>query len=85
MGEQSFWGESVIYAPLEMTEAGDGYLERSNGQQSLIIAQLDNKKRRKAILKFDVLSQLNREFYQQMKCLEEDKGRGYRSLDREMV
>ncbi|OQY40961.1 hypothetical protein B6228_00615 [Candidatus Atribacteria bacterium 4572_76] len=67
LGEQSFWGESVIYAPLEMTEAGDGYLERSNGQQSLIIAQLDNKKRRKAILKFDVLSQLNREFYQQMK------------------
>jgi len=53
LGEQSFWGESVIYAPLEMTEAGDGYLERSNGQQSLIIAQLDNKKRRKAILKFD--------------------------------
>jgi len=67
LGEQSFWGESVIYAPLEMTEAGDGYLERSNGQQSLIITQLDNKKRRKAILKFDVLSQLNREFYQQMK------------------
>jgi len=28
---------------------------------------LDNKKRRKAISKFDVLSQLNREFYQQMK------------------
>jgi len=67
LGEQSFWGESVIYAPLEMTEEGDGYLERSSGQQSLIIAQLDNKKRRKAISKFDVLSQLNREFYQQMK------------------
>lgn len=65
--EQSFWGESVIYAPLEMTEEGDGYLERSSGQQSLIIAELDNKKRRKAISKFDVLSQLNREFYQQMK------------------
>jgi len=67
LGEQSFWGESVIYAPLEMTEEGDGYLERSSGQQSLIIAELDNKKRRKAISKFDVLSQLNREFYQQMK------------------
>ena len=67
LGEQSFWGESVIYAPLEMTEEGDGYLERSNGQQSLIVAQLDNKKRRKAISKFDVLSQLNRKFYQQMK------------------
>jgi len=69
LGEQSFWGESVIYAPLEMTEEEDGYLERSNGQQSLIIAELHNKKRRKAISKFDVLSQLNREFYQQMKML----------------
>jgi len=65
--EQSFWGESVIYAPLEMTEGRDGYLKRSSGQQSLIIAELDNKKRREAIAKFDVLSQLNREFYQQMK------------------
>ncbi len=67
LGEQSFWGESVIYAPLEMTEKGDGYLKRSKGQQSLIIAELDNKKRRNAISKFDVLSQLNREFYRQMK------------------
>jgi len=67
LGEQSFWGESVIYGPLEMTEEGDGYLERSGGEQSLIIAELDNKKRRKAISKFDVLCQLNREFYQQMK------------------
>jgi len=65
--ESNFWGESVIYAPLEMTEEGDGYLGRSSGQQSLTITQLDNKKRRKAISKFDVLSQLNREFYQQMK------------------
>ena len=67
LGEQSFWGESIIHAPLEMTEGGDGYLKRSSGQQSLTIAELDNKKRRKAISKFDVLSQLNREFYQQMK------------------
>jgi len=67
LGEQSFWGESVIYAPLEMTEKGDGYLERSSGKQSLIIAELDNEKRRKAISKFNILSQLNREFYQQMK------------------
>jgi len=67
LGEQGFWGESVIYAPLEMTEKGDGYLEKSSGQQNLIITELDNEKRRKAISKFDVLSQLNREFYQQMK------------------
>lgn len=67
LGEQNFWGESVIHAPLEMTEKENGFLIRTNGQQSLIIAELDNKKRRKAISKFDVLSQLNREFYQQMK------------------
>ena len=67
LGERNFWGESVIYAPLEMTEKKNGFLTRTKGQQSLIIAELDNKKRRKAISKFDVLSQLNREFYQQMK------------------
>ena len=67
LGEQNFWGESVIYALLEMTKEEDGYLERSSGQKSLIIAELDNKKRKKAISKFDVLSQLNREFYRQMK------------------
>jgi predicted amidohydrolase len=67
LGEQNFWGESVIYAPLEMTEEENGFMARSSGQQNLIIAELDNKKRRKAISKFDVLSQLNRKFYQQMK------------------
>ena len=67
LGEQSFWGESIIHAPLEMTDKENGFLTRTKGQQSLIIAELDNKKRRKAISKFDVLSQLNREFYQQMK------------------
>jgi len=70
--EQSFWGESIIYAPLEMTKEEDGYLERSSGQQSLLIAELDNKKRRKAISKFDVLSQLNPRFYQQMKMFKVD-------------
>jgi len=67
LGEQSFWGESVIYAPLGMTEKKNGFLTRTKGQQSLIVTELDNKKRRKAISKFNVLSQLNREFYQQMK------------------
>ncbi|PIU25666.1 MAG: hypothetical protein COT11_01580 [Candidatus Infernicultor aquiphilus] len=43
----------------------NGFLARSKGQQGLIIAELDNKKRKKVISKFDVLSQLNREFYQQ--------------------
>jgi predicted amidohydrolase len=67
LGERNFWTESVIYAPLEMTEKENGFLTRTKGQRSLIIAELDNKKRRKAISKFNVLSQLNREFYQQMK------------------
>lgn len=67
LGEQSFWGESIIHAPLEMTEKENGFLTRTKGQRSLIIATLDNEQRRKAISKFDVLSQLNREFYQQMK------------------
>jgi len=67
LGEQDFWGESMIHAPLAMTRRESGFLVRSSGKQSLIIAELDNKKRRKAISKFDVLSQLNREFYRQMK------------------
>ena len=71
LGEQSFWGESIIHAPLEMTGKENGFLTRTEGQQSLITAELDNKERRKAISKFDVLSQLNREFYQQMKMFRE--------------
>jgi len=71
LGEQNFWGESMIHAPLAMTRRENGFLARSKGQQSLIIAELDNNKRRKAISKFDVLSQLNREFYQQMKMFRE--------------
>jgi predicted amidohydrolase len=67
LGERNFWGESIIHAPLEMTEKENGFLTRTKGQKSLIVAELDNKKRRKTISKFDVLSQLNREFYQQMK------------------
>jgi len=72
LGEQSFCGESVIYAPLEMTEEGDGYLDRSKGQQSLIIAKLDSEQRKKAISKFNVLLQLNHQFYRQMKMFKVD-------------
>jgi predicted amidohydrolase len=71
LGEQNFWGESIIHTPLAMTRRENGFLARSKGQQGLIIAELDNKKRKKAISKFDVLSQLNREFYQQMKMFRE--------------
>jgi len=72
LGEQSFWGESIIHAPLEMTEEGDGYLDRSRGQQSLIIAKLDNELRKKAISEFNVLLQLNHQFYRQMKMFKVD-------------
>jgi len=72
LGEQSFWGESIIHAPLEMTEEGDGYLDRSRGQQSLIIAKLDNEQRKEAISKFNVLLQLNYQFYRQMKMFKLD-------------
>ena len=72
LGEQSFWGESVIYAPLEMTEEEDGYLDRSRVQQSLIIAELDNEQRKKAISKFNVLFRLNHQFYRQMKMFKVD-------------
>jgi len=73
LGEQNFWGESIIHAPLEMTEKGDGYLNRSRGQQSLIITKLDNEQRKKAISKFNVLLQLNHQFYRQMKMFKVDK------------
>ncbi len=73
LGEQSFWGESIIHAPLEMTEEGDGYLDRSRGKQSLIIAKLDNEQRKKAISKFNVLIQLNHQLYRQMKMFKVDE------------
>lgn len=73
LGEQNFWGESIIHAPLEMTEEGDGYLDRSRGQKSLVIAKLDNEQRKKAISKFNVLLQLNYQFYRQMKMFKVDE------------
>lgn len=58
----SFYSESAIHAPLEMTKNKDGFLARENGS-SIIVSELDNAVREKAISKFDVLSQLNTEFY----------------------
>lgn len=67
LGGLDFWGESMVHAPLAMTEAEDGWLARSKGQQDLIAAELDNDLRSEAISRFDVLSQLNPEFYRRMK------------------
>lgn len=58
----NFYSESAIHAPLEMTKNKDGFLVREN-DSSVIVSELDNSVRKKAILKFDVLSQLNTEFY----------------------
>jgi len=67
LGEKVFWGESMIHAPLEMTKKEDGYLDRSRGQKNLLIADLDNKKRKKTISKYNVLNHLNYQLYRTMK------------------
>ena len=72
LGEQFFWSESMIHAPLEMTEKENGYLNRSRGQKKIIIADLDNKKREETILKYNILNQLNYQFYQTMKIFNAD-------------
>jgi predicted amidohydrolase len=72
LGEKVFWGESVIHAPLEMTEKEDGYLDRSREQKNLLIVDLDNKKRKKTISKYNVLNQLNYQFYRKMKIFNAD-------------
>ncbi len=72
LGEINFWSETIVHAPLEMTEKEDGYLDRNGGQKSIIIADLDNKKRKKTILKYNVLNQLNKQFYRTMKIFHAD-------------
>ncbi len=66
LGELNFWGESIIYAPLEMTVNQDGYLEKGRDRSGLVKAFLDNKRRVETISKFNVLSQLNLGFYRKM-------------------
>lgn len=63
LGGSEFWGESIIHAPLEMTQGEDGFLSRSEYGKNLIYAGLDNEQWIKAISGFDVLSRLNPEFY----------------------
>lgn len=57
------WGESIVHAPLEMTECDNGILARTNGKTSFIISELDYDMRKSAISRFDVLSGLNFELY----------------------
>lgn len=57
-----FDGGGVVYAPLEMTTAGDGFLAREK-PPGAPVALLDEEKRQEAVKKFDVLKQLNSAFY----------------------
>lgn len=66
LGPRSFWGESAIHAPLEMTEEEDGLLSKRSNGNTVIAAELDNASRKKAIRRFDVLSMLNPAFYRKM-------------------
>jgi predicted amidohydrolase len=58
-----FFSESAIHAPLEMTPEEDGFLTKEGSDGDLIWAELLEDKRQEAILKFDVLKQLNPEAY----------------------
>ncbi|QCX33240.1 carbon-nitrogen hydrolase family protein [Caloramator sp. E03] len=62
---KDFYSLSIIHAPLEMTERENGILEiERNNYSSIIMAQLDNEKRKEAIKKFNVLSHLNTKLYE---------------------
>lgn len=60
-----FNGTSMLAAPLDMTEAEDGFLVREpEGMESgIITAELDNEKRLKAAEAFNTLGQLNKDAY----------------------
>lgn len=60
-----FFSESAIHAPLEMTKDDDGFLAKE-GEETFIWAELDEDERKKAVLKFDVLSKLNVKAYKGM-------------------
>jgi predicted amidohydrolase len=60
-----FYSTSMIHAPLEMTEKGDGILIREDDRvkKSIITADIDNEKRKAAVKRFNTLAQLNYEVY----------------------
>ncbi len=66
LGEQYFWGETIVHGPVEMTEKQNGLLTRSFHKKGLIFATLDNDARKKAISNCNFLNQLNSEFYRKM-------------------
>lgn len=54
----NFYSEAAIHAPLEMTKDDDGFLAKEV-DSNIIIAELNEAERQKAISKFDVIKQLN--------------------------
>lgn len=58
---KEYCGEQTIQAPLSGSAQGTGFLARGSGT---VTAGLDKKQREKGIGKFDVLRQLNPEFYE---------------------
>lgn len=60
-----FQSTSIIHAPLEMTFNEDGFLarEEKDREDSIITAELDNKKRKEAVNMFNTLAKLNTEAY----------------------
>lgn len=72
IGELLLWGQSNIYAPLEMTEHEDGFLVHNQENKPFIFCSLDNEKRKAAVAKFDVLGPLNKELYHSMRLLSGD-------------
>lgn len=69
LGNEIIWGESIIHGPLPMTPNKDGILARTKGEIELIIMELDKEKRNIARKEFDTLTQLNPEFYTEIKGL----------------
>lgn len=60
-----FYSKSMILSPLEMTEKGDGILAREDDREGspIITADIDNRKRKVAVGRFNTLAQLNHEVY----------------------
>ena len=73
LAEKGFWSESTIHAPLEMTINQDGFLADKKENEKIIFADLNYQQRKNSILKYDVLKQLNRKFYQTMRIFLVDK------------
>lgn len=64
-GGYSFYSASAIHAPLEMTKNDDGFLAKED-DFPVIIVELNERARKEAVSKFDVLKQLNTEFYKRI-------------------